>query len=750
MTVDLITNRDIFDDVYPSEAEQSDESDHDASSSETEPEAVKALIRKTEVIEAALKEKREDQSSAFGRLTILENYGRSISTSRPNNLEECISTYNAERKKAFEDHKIGGNAIEELEKELAKLAEEKQKLNKSVVKEKAKATKAKLKQKEKKERAAKEKMEAKRRLQMERIQFWPKKVYRVVLSLDTNSDLTPASSRRGSIDSVVKPSISTQKGSDTSGPESPLDSCRISLSVSYITYSASWSPRYDLSLTTTKNSGLIIYRADFYNATSETWRDAKVILSTSQTSFQGLGEPIPSLQPWHLRLENELERLGKPKRASKDDVSQALFSRNEQEYEHKVRTEIANNPSQHRNELFGLNRHDHPKTYLGNNLPDYQMQLQMLEQQNMKRLAMARQEQTQAQQQAQQQTQHVASQQQHQHLQSNSLGQAQMRSGANQPYQFVPLQPGLFDTAPPQSIFANSSTSAWPGQESHKREDSAPDLIDYSDEELDVATLSGPPQDPTLSFQQAIWEESGLTATYDVPGTRTLPPSPTTRRHKIASVSLKDIQLSYVLVPKLRAAAFLKARLRNWSSITLLKGAAGLTLDGTFLGNTTLPRCSAGESFSLNLGADPAITVTYAKPLVRRSETGLFQTQGNCIYTRAITITNTKPHNTAAVEALVLDQIPVSEDERLKVVVLEPKGLLAEGGSVKTGSPVKGEGKGAEGGRKEAGEWGRATASLRKGGEVAWEVRVNGGQGVRLGLEYEARFPGGGVVVDGK
>lgn len=35
----------------------------------------------------------------------------------------------------------------------------------------------------------------------------------------------------------------------------------------------------------------------------------------------------------------------------------------------------------------------------------------------------------------------------------------------------------------------------------------------------------------------------------------------------------------------------------------------------------------------------------------------------------------------------------------------------------------------------------------KKGGEVAWNVKLNPGCGVRLCLEYEATFPGGEAVV---
>src|SRR6202012_3312383 len=111
--------------------------------------------------------------------------------------------------------------------------------------------------------------------------------------------------------------------------------------------------------------------------------------------------------------------------------------------------------------------------------------------------------------------------------------------------------------------------------------------------------------DGALVFQEGVREEFGLTTTYDVPGVRTLEPSKLARRHVIAQIDLRGVDLSYIIVPKLRAAAFLKAKIKNVSSITLLKGQAGLTLDGSFLGNTVIPRCSPDESFPLGLGVDP-------------------------------------------------------------------------------------------------------------------------------------------------
>ncbi|KAL9637721.1 MAG: hypothetical protein Q9164_002024 [Protoblastenia rupestris] len=225
---------------------------------------------------------------------------------------------------------------------------------------------------------------------------------------------------------------------------------------------------------------------------------------------------------------------------------------------------------------------------------------------------------------------------------------------------------------------------------------------------------------PSLATQESSWSESGMTATYDIPGLRTITPSQTTRRHRIASIHLNDVHLSYILSPKFRPVAFLKSRIRNTSSVAPLRGPTGLTLDGSFLGNTSLPRCSAGESFNLSLSVDPGISVTYSKPVVRRSQSNIINKEGSGIYTRTFTVTNTKSNR--AIEGLALEQVPVSEDERLKFEILQPRGLRYEGDSVRAGTGINGA-------VKEDAKWGRATAVLKKGGEIGWDFKIEPGKG---------------------
>ncbi|KAK0112633.1 hypothetical protein ONS95_014372 [Cadophora gregata] len=728
VTVDLLPNREVYEDVYPSDSE--DEDDSESEDSDAEVDEMKRINDRIKKLNVRLLDEQEKINSAANRLKICDNFGKSVETERPPpaDLDKLIAAYDTERKKIYRDHEAATCAVEDVREEIRKTEKEKMKLAKALVKANEKAEKEKSKEREKKLRKKAETAKEKQRIRAERESFWPKKVYCITINLEPSS-LTPGSSRRSSIDGDTVVNLATSDFHEPSN--APLKTGEISLSLSYITHGAYWAPRYDLSLNTVKCTGVLEYGAELKNTTSETWRDAKVILSTSQTTFSGLSETIPILLPWHVRLE---------KGARNADSS--LFSQHELQAKQKEWSQTKGDSNQKpRWELFG--RDDSSRNAI-------------LAQQN----------------------QQVAAKK------SARLNQAQnmlSRTSHAMPQMFgsaqaaVPPPPGgaLFSAVSrarghdiQSEAYDSRGGSRFLREEKEEEDDSDGDM-GYA--LFDEAT----PAPKSLTFEEGAWEETGMTTTYDVPGTKTLSPNNSTIKHKIAKIDFKNIIFSHIVVGKLRQVAFLKARLRNTSKITLLKGPLGLTLDGSFLGQASFPRCSAGESFSLPLGVDPAINIAYPKPTVRRSQTGIFSKEDSNVFTRTVVITNTK-HN-APVELTVLDQVPVSEDERLKIEIASPRGLKIGGEPVRAGQSafagpvtavasssgsVRGAGTakdvrasvyGTDGNGKEAaqngGKWGSAVATTKKGGEVVWNVKLNPGQGVRLVLEYEATFPGGERVV---
>jgi hypothetical protein len=442
------------------------------------------------------------------------------------------------------------------------------------------------------------------------------------------------------------------------------------------------------------------YGAELKNLTSETWRDAKVILSTSQTTFSGLSEAIPLLTPWHVRLFK-----------GNRNPETALFSNLELQAKQKEYSQSTSDQSQKkRGDLFG--RDDSARdAFFASKRKGAEMRKAERSVDLQRTLAQPR---------------------------------MVVEQNASQTWNQVP---GAAFGAPRHRRSSKKEITRGGGGAEQEELDSD---SEGEDGDIRFGIFDNAPQ--SLTFEEGAWEESGMTTSYDCPGLKTIAPNNSTIKHKIAKIDFKNVIFSHIVVGKLRQVAFLKARLRNMSKITLLKGPLGLTLDGSFLGQSSFPRCSSGESFSLSLGVDPAITIAYPKPTVQRSQSGIFSKEDSNVFTRSVVIVNTK-HNAAA-EITVLDQIPVSEDERLKIEIVNPKGLKVGGEGVRAGtSMVQGVNPGlAKDARASvygegSGKWGSAVATAKKGGEVAWNVKLNPGQGVKLVLEYEATFPGGETVV---
>lgn len=705
MTVDLVTNGVAYEDIYPSDDEDDEDDDEDdsGSDSELENETTKTLEKEKQELEDEMQKFNAKCTAARGKLTMLQMYAKSIETDRPTDFAETLQLYEDEGVDAESIVYTATNICRDLSKKRDKVKNKLVKARNELQKEKAKKDKWKRKAAEKKERERQEKQAAKRRLQAERLEFWPKKIYCIVVSLDAALD-TPGSSRRGSVESL--PAMKTAA--------THSDLYQVSLSLSYITHSAYWTPRYDLSLSSLNQNGTILYRSEYCNTTSETWKDARVTLSTSEAAFSGIWQQVPTMLPWTVQLGKKNQDL---------DSSGALLSAQEQYNHQQTATFRSIKANQPRQNLFA-GKSDY---YGANNNSNTFGAKKMAKQAPLPRAARAA------------GGVGFGSSNNFGGFASNTGGG---RFGSNTAHNYyMPPQ------APGGSLFgANSNTTnaqAGFGASAVASEE----RYENDEEEAADDDRTMLPDLPTLTTEEATWAEEGLTFSYEIPGLRTIVPSFTRRRFRVATISLKNAVLSYVMVPKLRAAAFLKARIVNNSSVTLLRGLVGVTLDGSFLGNTTLPRCSAGEPFSLSLGIDPSVTVTYAKPAVKRASTGLFQKDDTATYTRTCTITNTKPNR--PVEGILLDQIPVSQDERLRTTILRPGngGLSEEGHTRSDGKGVGRDGKEFASGSEEGKKWGKATVMLKARGEVRWSFRVEATKTARFVLEYETKCPSGEKVV---
>ena len=97
-------------------------------------------------------------------------------------------------------------------------------------------------------------------------------------------------------------------------------------------------------------------------------------------------------------------------------------------------------------------------------------------------------------------------------------------------------------------------------------------------------------------------------------------------------------------------------------------------MDGNFVAKAHIPNVSPNEFFNCSLGVDPAVRVTYhprRKTVSHQGGSLLSRMKAEVsTFSQRISIKNTRP---GPLEYLIVqDQVPISEDERIKVKVLNP------------------------------------------------------------------------------
>ncbi|KAF9880104.1 hypothetical protein CkaCkLH20_02058 [Colletotrichum karsti] len=694
IAIELLPNRDIFEEVYPDdESDVDNESDFydDDDEIPDSPELESARARFLE-LEDEQRQANEIVDSAATRLGFLDAYGKSLEKKPSVDLVDTMSAYRTEREKVFQDRIAGTKRSREIAKLLAaaiknrnRLEKLKRKESRPLERERKMARKKRQKEQEKSLRKRQEAWKEKERIRNERERFWPKVCYSVRVTLEAHA-FTPMSSRRTSVSSDTAQVFNPSAESET---ETPL-SCDLSLT--YVTSAASWEPSYDLQLSTTNNTATLCYDASITNETSETWTNCKVILSTSQTTFSGLEEEIPELKPWKIMLA--------PKMGSGIGGKNILNSREERlQRETWRKAQKKTEKPVDREKLFGVER---GYAFAG--------------------AAAVCEE-------AEESDEDMGF-----FLNDDSNEDESPPKGTEE---ILPA-PHMARKTRGSMVGRLGSAVAYGVASASRRKESPGGGGGGIGEEYNYPLQD--PREAALDFEESTIEETGFTTTYDLPGNKTLPPRPTASKQRVARLNFSNVAFSHTVVAKYKPAAYLKAKIRNGSRLTLLKGAAGLTLDGTFMGRTTLPRCSAGDAFTLGLGIDPAIMVTYPVADVRRATTGFFSKENSSVYTRSINIANTRAAAGKPVSLLVLDQLPVSEDERLKVDILDPKGMAIGGAGVSSGQPGRSD--------KEDVNWGKAVSNLKKDGQVEWEVTLNAGKAVKLGLEYVVAMPSGDAATE--
>ncbi len=169
-------------------------------------------------------------------------------------------------------------------------------------------------------------------------------------------------------------------------------------------------------------------------------------------------------------------------------------------------------------------------------------------------------------------------------------------------------------------------------------------------------------------FLQAGVTSAVTSASFSIPIPASVPSDGSVHLVPITTLRL-DAVSEYTAIPKQIKAAFLTAHVVNTSDYPLLSGQLNVFLDTAFVATSRLITVMPGEKFDLALGADEGIAVDRKLDQRLTEETGLLSKKRRITYAFTLTLKNHKP---VPATVVLIDQVPVSRNEKIVVTVLAP------------------------------------------------------------------------------
>ena len=219
--------------------------------------------------------------------------------------------------------------------------------------------------------------------------------------------------------------------------------------------------------------------------------------------------------------------------------------------------------------------------------------------------------------------------------------------------------------------------------------------------ELEVMEDSSPSQD------MAVVEENQLTTSFVVNT-----PYDVYSNQKPQAVQLKQYQLpakySYFTAPRLDEAAFLVAKVSDWSKYNLLPGNANLIIDNNFAGSSYINPNSTEDTLTLSLGRDERI-ITKRERIDEEGSTSFFGTSQKRTYTYEISIRNSRKE---AIDIEVKEQYPLSTEKDIEIKLLETSNAKVNNDK----------------------------------GELSWNLNLKAGETRKVKVSYSVKLPKGKMI----
>ncbi len=240
------------------------------------------------------------------------------------------------------------------------------------------------------------------------------------------------------------------------------------------------------------------------------------------------------------------------------------------------------------------------------------------------------------------------------------LSTAQPQIGARIP-ELAPLQLAL---ATPQVRRARAAGRVVAGQAAPPP---APPTREYFlDGEMDELKALGY-LDQKAKVRVAAVESKGISVLFTVPGKEDIPSDGNEHKTAVSTAKFK-VEPKHIAVPKLSPHVFLECEILNESDLPLLPGKVNTFVSGNFVGASTIDAVAPEEEFELGFGVDAAVKVEREELRDVRGKSGILKGKRRVTRGYEFTVNNNRKEN---VSITIVDQIPVSHDEDVKVSITE-------------------------------------------------------------------------------
>lgn len=202
-------------------------------------------------------------------------------------------------------------------------------------------------------------------------------------------------------------------------------------------------------------------------------------------------------------------------------------------------------------------------------------------------------------------------------------------------------------------------------------------------------------------------ETSSFQAVFRIAGRVTVKSGVGAKKVQITTEAPKPA-LKVIAAPKETVTAFLHARFTHQSEAPLLPGEVSLYRDGVFTGRGSLPLIAGGEEHEMGFGVDDAVRISRINVKRAKGESGILTSSNTDEQHFRIKV---KSLHARPMPLIIIDQLPYSEDEKIKVELLPMTTQPAE------------------------------TNYDDKRGLLAWEFELKPGQEKDIALSYQITWP---------